>query len=84
MGEALRVGLIMLAVTSPFLIGMFMVHYFKYRSQVTSQLYRDKERIDQENAGFRRELKDLRERVEVLETIVTDKRYDLSTKIANL
>lgn len=84
MGEALRVGLIMLAVTSPVLIGMFMVHYFKYRSKLAGQLSSDMERVDQENADLRRQLKDLRERVEVLETIVTDKRYDLSARIANL
>jgi cell division protein FtsB len=84
MVKALEVFLIMVAVGSPFLIAIFMVNYFKYRSEVARRQSGDRERFERENDELKRHVANLRERVEVLEAIVTDKRYDLGVKIANL
>jgi len=77
--------MVVAAVSAPFLIGSFVSHYFEYRSLVVKRMGSTAdERIELENAQLRDELKALRERVQVLEAIVTDKKYDLSLKIANL
>jgi hypothetical protein len=77
---------VVLAVSAPFLIGIFVVHYFRYRSEVAhrSNDTAAHELAERNNEELRQQLAALRERVEVLEAIVTDKKYDLSRKIANL
>lgn len=81
--KALEVLMIMLAVSSPVWIIVLVVHYFKYRSEVARHAA-DSKHTAEVNQDLERQLAELRERVQVLEAIVTDSRYDLSRKIAGL
>jgi cell division protein FtsB len=84
MGAFLEIFPIILAVSSPVLIIVFVVHYFRYRSEVAQRIRTTARDAEAENEELRRQIKGLRERVEVLEAIVTDKKYDLGSRIANL
>lgn len=75
---------IILVVSSPVLIIVFVVHYFRYRAEVAQRIRTTVRDADVENEELRREIKGLRERIEVLEAIVTDQRYDLGSRIASL
>jgi hypothetical protein len=80
--ENLSLLLTMLAVSAPFLIGIGLVYYFRYRAA----------RVERSSAsgrppadlGLKREIAGLRERIQVLEAIVTDRKHELSRRIASL
>lgn len=77
--------LVVAAISAPFLIGTFLVHYFRYRTLVMKRLSSEGEQaLARENAELKGQVQNLRERIEVLEAIVTDHKYDLGRKIANL
>lgn len=84
MRDFLTIFPIILAVSSPVLIIVFVVHYFRYRSQVAQQLGERASEMAASNRELEREVAKLRERVEVLEAIVTDSRHDLGRRISNL
>ncbi len=88
MGEyegVLQFGVVVLAVSAPFLIGAFVRHYFRYRSMLAEQKHEAAGRIAEEShAELREQVAALKERVEVLEAIVTKENYELGRKIANL
>lgn len=85
MSEGLELALVVLAVASPFLIAVFLKHYFQYKSETAHKLAElDLKMTANENEVLRKQVQDLRSRVEVLEAIVTDERYTLRRKIANL
>jgi cell division protein FtsB len=73
-----------LVVSAPFLIGIFLVHYFRYRSEAARVDAAAKESADADDAQLRQQVQRLQERVEVLEAIVTDTKYDLNRKISGL
>jgi cell division protein FtsB len=74
----------MLAVASAVIVGIFVVHYFRYRTAVAHSMASATDSAAKESEKLRGEVAALKERVEVLERIVTDNRYDLQAKIANL
>jgi cell division protein FtsB len=76
--------LLTLIFSVPFLIGIFVVHYFRFRSEAARVSAAAKDREDAEDAELRQQVQRLQERVEVLEAIVTDTKYDLGRKIASL
>ncbi len=85
MRDALEVGAVMLAIAAPFLIALFLKHYFNYRSEVAIQINKMKLEVSElDNAALRDQVADLQSRVETLEAVVTDSKYDLDKKIANL
>ena len=77
--------LVILTLSSPILIGIFISKYFKYKSELNSQLQQLRKEIDGKNtAELQREVELLKERSEVLERIVTDSKYDLDQKISKI
>ncbi len=77
--------LVILTLSSPILIGIFISKYFKYKSELNSQLQQLRKEIDGKNtAELQKEVELLKERSEVLERIVTDSKYDLDQKISNI
>ena len=85
MNDGIQLALVVLAVASPFLIAVFLKHYFHYKSETAHRLAElDSKMTANENEILRKQAHDLRSRVEVLEAIVTDEGYTLRKKIANL
>jgi hypothetical protein len=85
MKNFLELFLVMVAVSSPVLIIVFVRHYFRYRAHVAHRIGEAaREAAERDGEELRREVAILRRRVEVLEAIVTDKKYELSQRIANL
>lgn len=78
MSDALELALVLLACTTPILAIMWMNHYIK-------QLKR-RSKLQEEQAGATaqanlRELDELRQRIEVLESIITDRGYRLDQEL---
>lgn len=81
MSDALELALVLLACTTPILAIMGMSHYINHLKQ------RGKQMDDRAEAAARnttRELAELRQRIEVLETIITDKGYQLDQELRAL
>ena len=77
--------LVMMALTSPILIIIFVRHYFNYKSQVNQKLLVLQKKCDTDAvATMQKKLDILVKRVIVLETIVTDSNIDLSHEINQL
>jgi hypothetical protein len=85
MNNALELALILLALASPFLVAAFLKHYFRYKSETAHKLAELDLRVAaNQNEILRKEVLELRSRVETLEAIVTDEGYTLRKQIANL
>ena len=85
MGGIMIFGVFVLVLASPFLIGMFFKQYFKYKSESTAKLAELELKVSQgENELLQRRVTTLQQRVEVLERIVTDDRYELTRQIAGI
>jgi cell division protein FtsB len=83
--SAIELALIVIAVSSPFLIAVFMKHYFSYKADAAQKLAElDLKAAASDNEALRKTVAELKARVEVLEAIVTDDGYSLRKKIANL
>lgn len=75
----------LLAATSPILIAVFLKQYFRYKSETNNKLADlDLKLAQSQNDLLQKRVVDLQSRVEVLERIVTDKRYELNQEISNL
>jgi len=76
---------VVVGISAPFLIGTFLVHYFRYRTEVGQSLSRLRaEMAALDNADLQAEVTALRHRIEALETIVTDQKYELGRTISRL
>jgi cell division protein FtsB len=85
MNQGIEIAMVVLALASPFLIAVFVKHYFQYRSETAHKLAElDLKIAVNENEILKKQMLELRSRVEVLEAIVTDEGYTLRKKIANL
>lgn len=85
MNDGIQLAMVVLAVASPFLIAVFLKHYFRDKSETAHRLAQlDLKMAASENEILRKQVLDLRSRVEVLEAIVTDDGYTLRKKIASL
>lgn len=77
--------LVMLTLTSPILIIMFVRHYFKYRSQINQKILALQKECDSDAVvTMKKTLDILVKRVIVLERIVTDSNIDLRHEINQL
>jgi len=76
---------VMMAVMLPVSLIVFITEYFKYKKSTESQLGTLRKEMDRNST---KELQDevvrLKERVEVLERIVTDNSYEVERKIQSL
>lgn len=75
--------LVMLALTSPILMIIFIRHYFNYRSEINQKLLTLQEKTDAV-ITMQKKLDILIKRVTVLERIVTDSKIDLNHEISQL
>lgn len=74
MRNALELALTLLACTTPVLAIMWLRAWLK----------QEKQHNDEQNIGHAHELAELRQRIEILETIVTDKGYQLDQELHSL
>jgi len=76
---------IMMAIILPVCLLMFISEYFKYKRSTNAQLGKlKKESNENSNDDLEKEIAELKERIVVLESIVTDRSYNLERKISNL
>ncbi|MCZ6642000.1 MAG: hypothetical protein O7F71_10525 [Gammaproteobacteria bacterium] len=76
---------IVMAMSLPFLIAGFVREYFKYRREVGLQLTEVRKEIAHlNNDELREQLEGQQERIETLEAIVTDTKYELEKNISKL
>ena len=85
MGASLQLFGVMMAVMAPIIMIVFISEYFKYKKATSEKLARlNKEVHENSTEELERQVAILRERVQVLEEIVTDRSFDLNRKIGNL
>ncbi len=85
MGEALELFGVMMAIMLPVSLIVFITEYFKYKKNTQAQLGKLRKEVDLNST---KELQDeviqLKERVVVLERIVTDNSFEVERKIQSL
>ncbi len=82
---ALNLALILLACTMPVLAIIAVAKFFKYKEQTAHHLHNLRTEIDlASKTELKREVQELRERVQVLEAIITDSKYNLMQEFDNL
>lgn len=85
MGESLELLVVMLAVGSPVIIIVFINRYFKYRTDMTARMTELKNQIDASSSDqLTRDVARLTERINVLESIVTERGYRIDAEIRSL
>jgi len=85
MNAALQLFGIMMAVMLPVSLIVFITEYFKYKRRTSAQIGELKKEIDDNSTDdLIKEISELKERIVVLESIVTDRGYEVDRKIANL
>jgi len=85
MNAALQLFSIMMAVMLPVSLIVFITEYFKYKKSTNAQLGDiRKEMHENSREDMEKEIAELKERIVVLESIVTDRSYNLERKISNL
>lgn len=78
MSEAFELFLVIAAVSSPAFIIIFIKYYFRYKSELSARMTGLKHQMDSHaTEKLTEEVRQLKERLEVLETIVTDNRFEL-------
>lgn len=77
--------LVMIALSSPILIIIFVRHYFKYKTVIDHKLLvLQKENDKEASIVSQKALESLLQRVIILERIITDSKNDLRLKIEEL
>ena len=85
MAAGLQLFAVMMAVMVPVSMLVFITEYFKYKKTTNTQLGELKQELHQNsNQELEKEIADLKARIIVLESIVTDRTYNLERKISNL
>lgn len=85
MGEALELFGIMMAIFVPISMLVFVNRYWDYKKKTSAELGKLQQQMDsQSTEALEKQVRDLKERVVVLESIVTDRSYDLERKIGSL
>ena len=85
MSQALNLFGIMMAIFVPICMLVCITGYWDHKKKTNSQLGKLQKQLDgQSTEDLEKELHTLKERIAVLERIVTDRNYDLERKIGNL
>jgi len=85
MSGALELFGIMMAIFLPISMLVFVNQYWDYKNKTSSRLGKLQQQIEQQSTEeLKQELAALKERIVVLESIVTDRRHDLEQKIGEL
>lgn len=85
MSAALQLFGIMMAIFVPISMFIFIAQYFSHNKMTSAKFSELKKQMEKNsNQDLEKEIAGLKERIIVLESIVTDKNYDLDQKISNL
>jgi SOS-response transcriptional repressor LexA len=85
MQAALQIFFIMMAVMAPVILVVFISEYFKNKRTTNAQLGELKKELHENSTDdLEKQIAELKERIVVLESIVTDRSYDLERKIGSL
>ena len=85
MSAALQIFSIMMAIFVPIGLLVFITEYFKYKRSTNAQIGDLKKEIEENSTEeMEKEIAALKERIIVLETIVTDRGFELERKISSL
>jgi len=85
MSEVLELFGVMMAIMLPVSLIVFITEYFKYKKSTQSQIGKLRKEMDLNSTQeLQNEVVRLRERIEVLERIVTDNSYEVDRKIQSL
>lgn len=85
MSAAFQIFSIMMAVFVPISLVVFISEYFKYKRSTNAQIGDLKKEIEENSTEeMEKEIASLKERIMVLEAIVTDRGFDLERKISSL
>lgn len=85
MSSALTLFAVMLAILIPCGLFIFMIQYFSYKRSTNAQIVKlQKEMESNSNKDLEQVVAELKERIVVLESIVTDRGYEIERKISNL
>ncbi|HJN95160.1 MAG: hypothetical protein CMQ15_17885 [Gammaproteobacteria bacterium] len=84
MQAALQIFFIMMAVMAPVILVVFISEYFKNKRTTNAQLGELKKELHENSTDdLEKQIAELKERIVVLESIVTDRSYDLERKIGS-
>ncbi len=85
MSAGLQIFAIMMAVFLPMAMVAFVGEYFKYKTSTRDQLQKLRAEMESNNQDdLEKSVAEMKQRIEVLEQIVTDRSYNLERKIGNL
>ncbi len=85
MSDVLQLFGVMMAVFVPICLLVFITEYFKYKRNTNSQLEELHKDLEQNSTEeLEAQIAELKERIVVLETIVTDRGFELERRISNL
>ncbi len=85
MGAAAQLFVVMMAVMTPVILIVFIGKYFNYKTTIAKQFSELKKEIHENSKDdLEQEIAKLKERIVALESIVTDRSYNLERKISNL
>lgn len=85
MSETTELLLTLLAVGAPIFVIVFIVQFFKYRTELVKRELKRKSELDGEAmAQMRATIASLTERMKTVEKIITDGKYDLGREIDDL
>jgi uncharacterized membrane protein YgcG len=85
MSESLELFAVMMAIMVPISLIVFITEYFKYKRSTSARFGDLKKQLNENSTdALEQELAALKERIVVLESIVTDRGYELGSKISNL
>ena len=84
MQAALQIFFIMMAVMAPVILVVFISEYFKNKRTTNAQLGELKKELHENSTDdLEKQIAELKERIVVLESIVTDRSYGLERKIGS-
>lgn len=85
MSESLELFAVMMAIMVPVSLIVFITEYFKYKRSTSARIGDLKKQLNENSTdALEQEIAALKERIVVLESIVTDRGYELGSKISNL
>lgn len=85
MSSALTLFAVMMAIFVPIGLFVFMIQYFNYKRSTNDQIVKMQKKMEANSTqDLEKEVAALKERIIVLESIVTDRGYEIERKISNL
>lgn len=85
MSDALELFAIMMAIFVPISMMVFINQYFSYKRSTNAKMIKLQKEMEANSTGeLEKEIAELKERIIVLESIVTDRGFEVDRKIGSL